>query len=346
MFRGLIQKKQLEKARSEICSLLFGDHGKLFFTSSATESNNWVFKGLHLRKGQTVLISSTEHPSVLNSALELLKQDINVLQIPVMANGKIDEEKFKNLLENEPVALVSIIHVSNETGQINDIKKLASLTKKIKPNAIFHSDGVQAFGKIKVNLQELGVDLYTISAHKIHSLRGIAGLWIKNGIFIDPLIFGGGQEGGLRSSTENVAGAIAFSFAAKKMCNEIEKNYEIITKIKDEFLMRLKQSKISKFLKINSDENCSPFILSLSFDGIKGEVLMNLLQSFNILISTGSACSSKKSGNRVLSAMGIKNSDVVGSVRISFSPYEKIDTNYILDSFEKTVLKLEENVKR
>lgn len=341
--KALSSKKILNESRKQIVSALRGSMGNLFFTSSATESNNTIFQGVHLRNGDEVLISKGEHPSVYNAAHKLEKYGIVVKDIALDKSGKVDSNDLKNLL-NKNVKLVSIIHVSNETGAVNDIKSLVQIVKNFDSKILFHSDGVQAFGKIKVNLQELGVDAYTISAHKIYAPRGIAGLWIKKGVVVDSLLAGGGQEEGFRSSTENVAGAEAFAFAVKKVVDDLNDNFDKVKSLKDEFLKKLNNTSISKYLKVNSFDDNSPYIISLSFDKIKGEVLMYSLEQDGVLISTGSACSSKKSGNRILEAMGIDETDVVGSVRISFSPYFDYDLDYIVSCFEKNVLRFEKNV--
>lgn len=341
---AILAKAKLEEARKKINELLFGSCGKLYFTSSATESNNTVFCGIHLRQGQVVLISAGEHPSVYESAHRLENKGILVKDIPLDESGKVDFDKFKVLLNDKNVALVSIMHVSNETGAINDIKELVKFVKSVNPKIIFHSDGVQAFGKIKVNLTQLGVDLYTISAHKIYAPRGVGGLWVKNGIVIDPLLFGGGQEKGFRSSTENVAGAIAFAYSAERVCKDIDDNYSKVLAYKKKLLDLLLSNSTLNNIKVNSLENNSPYILSLSFDKIKGEVLMNFLESDSILISTGSACSSKKAGNRTLQSMGLSESEITSSVRISFSPYIQYDFEYISDCLIKRVLHLYKNV--
>lgn len=341
--KALSAKKVLNDARKQLSNLIKASNGKFYFTSSATESNNTVFEGVHLRSGDEVLVSKGEHPSVYNAAHRLEKQGIIVKDIDLTDAGLVDENHLNELLTDK-VKLVSIIHVSNETGAVNDIKKLVQIVKKFNSKIIFHSDGVQAFGKIKVNVQDLGVDLYTVSAHKIYAPRGIAGLYVKTAVVIDPFIVGGGQEENFRSSTENVAGAISFAYSANKVVSEIDKNFEEVKDLKNEFLNKLKDSKVGEYLKINSTDSNSPYILSISFSKIKGEVLMYALEQDKIYISTGSACSSKKAGNRTLEAMGVSADDVVGSVRISFSPYFDYDIDYIVSCFEKNVLRFEKNV--
>lgn len=335
-------KKTFNRVRQNISKELGGETGKLIFTSSATESNNTVFECLHLRKGQEILVSVGEHPAVYNAAHKLESKGFIVKDIPLNENGECDFEEFKKLM-NSNVALVSIMHVSNETGAINDIKKFCEYAKQINPKVIFHSDGVQAFCKIKVNVKDLGVDLYTISAHKLYAPRGIAGLWIKKGVVIEPFLVGGGQEEGLRSSTENVSGAIAFDYSVSKLKKDFEKNRAKVLELNNQIVEALKNSEIAYCFKVNSFGNNSPYILSLSFDKIKGEVLMNMLESYGIIISTGSACSAKKAGNRILESMNLTNSQVVGSVRISFSPYEEYDLSFISNAIIECVKKLQSN---
>ena len=247
---------------------------------------------------------------------------------------------------NTDVALVSVIHVSNETGFINDIKKLSDYAKSINPKVVFHSDGVQAFGKINFSLNNLGVDLYTVSGHKVYAPRGIAGLWIKNNLFVDPLIVGGGQEFNLRSSTENVFGALAFANSAKLAIENHELKSAKINQIRQNIINKLINSEIGCVFGVNDCDNQSPYILSIFFKGIKGEVLIHSLEDDGILVSTGSACSSKKAGNRTLDAMGRKLDEVVGSIRISFSPYEEIDEDYIVNSIIKNVSRFLKNLKK
>lgn len=339
---AIFSRKNFDVARESLIKCLHGNAGKLIFTGSATESNNMVFEGLHIRVGQTVLISKGEHPAVYNAAYRLAKKGVVVKEINLLKNGQVDIEHLKSLLD-ESVSLVSIMHVSNETGAVNNIKELCNCVKEFNRKIIFHSDGVQAFGKIEVALNDLGVDLYSISAHKIYAPRGIAALWIKNSVLIDPLLVGGGQENGYRSSTENVAGAIAFAYAAKKVYDERIANFEKVLNLKNEFISNLKNTEIGKYIVVNSDDDCVPYIISISFKDIKGEVLMHSLETSGILISTGSACSSKKAGNRTLEAMGVSKSDVIGSVRISFSPYIEYDLRYIVEQFVLNVERFEKN---
>jgi cysteine desulfurase len=312
--------EQIQKSKQDILKALKASNDDNFiFTSSATESNNTALFGSLNKKFKKVLISMSEHSSIFACINKIKELGFVVDTINLLPNGKVDEKDLLSKLTDD-VGLVSIMHVSNEMGAINDIKHLCELVKSKCPNAIFHSDGVQAFGKIDVNLTNLGVDLYTISGHKVHAPKGIAGLFIKKGIILKPYIIGGGQQENLRSGTENVSGIMALTYIANHL--EIEKNFQYITSFKNAFLSQIEKN---NNVIINSDNNCSPYILSISFKGVKGETLVHLMEEKGFLISMGSACSSKKIGNRVLTCIGIKQEYTLGSVRISFGTQNKVE---------------------
>lgn len=236
----------------------------------------------------------------------------NVEFIAIDKNGEIDYEDLKQKID-ETVSLISVMLVSNETGAINDLKKIYDLKQSICPNAIFHTDAVQGFGKVKINVEYFGVDLLTISGHKIFGPKGIGALWVKDKKILHQVVFGGGQEYNLRSGTLNVPAIIALGEVVNNFDN-ITENFEYVSKLKNEFLSQLKCD-----YTINGGNN--PYILSISFDGVNGETLTSMMQEKGILISRGSACSSKKAGNRILEGMGKSKKQVLGSVRISFSKY-------------------------
>lgn len=305
-------KSDIERARQTIKLALGVTKGNLVFTSSATEANNLAIFGAQRSNFKKFVFSNGEHPSVYNVAQELKNRGYDVEFCPLQENGQIDYNKLEDILD-ENTNFISIMHVSNETGAINDLKRINEIRKMKCPNAIFHADGVQAFSKIKVNLDYYGVDLYTISAHKIHGPKGVACLYFNN-IVIKPILFGGGQEQNIRSGTENVSAIMAFSTAVEEI-GDINKNFEYVKNLKNLFVNQLKEIPCN----INSYEQNSPYILSISFKNVNGETLVHMLEKENIYISTGSACSSRKSGNRILSSMGVNPKDIKGSVRISFS---------------------------
>lgn len=282
----------------------------IIFTSCATEANNTVLLGQLNKRYKKVLISEGEHKSIFNTINLIKSMGYIVETVKLNSTGCVDFEDFRLKMSND-VGLVSFIHVSNETGVINPIKDLCTYAKTVNPNVIFHSDGVQAFGKINVNVDDLGVDFYTISGHKIHGPKGIAALYSKRSI--KPYIVGGGQQNDYRSGTENVSGIMALGEIVNYF--NIDKNYKYVENLKNDFVSFFKNN---NNIKINSNLNASPYIVSISFDGVNGETLVHMLEEKEICISTGSACSSKKSNNIVLASMGLNQSQIKGNIRVSF----------------------------
>ncbi len=330
LYKPALQTRQLlNNARNSFNKMLgaIGENQVLFF-ASATEANNFVLNGF-AKKNKTILISNGEHASINNTALNLINLGYDVKFIKLLSDGTLDIEDLKDKLNNN-VCLVSIIHVNNETGAINDIKKISNIIKNVSKDIIFHCDGVQAFCKIDFELKNMGVDAYTISSHKIHGPKGVGALWLKNKLNPKPLILGGGQEFGLRSGTENVPGILGFEYAASIMKQNLDKNYKHISELRSKFI-ELLNLKCSDFIINAENVECVPNIISVSFLKVKGEVLLHLLEENEIYVSTGSACSSKHIGNRVLQSMNKSKEHMEGNIRFSFS-----ENNTIIE-IEKTV---------
>ncbi len=309
--------KQINKARANLIKLLGGSTiDNLIFTSGATEANNMAVNGSIRKNCGKLVFSYAEHPAIFNVAKNLQNQGYNVEFVDLTKDGVVDEEDFKQKIKG--ASFISVMHVCNETGAVNDIKRLVRIAKTENKDVIFHSDGVQAFGKIAVNVKDLGVDLYTISAHKIHGPKGVGALYVKKGINLKPSVFGGGQEFGLRSGTENTCGILAFNVAAQKIVENQKINFSCVTKLKEEFLREL----TNNFdVIINSTNACSPYIISFAVLKVKAETILHMAEEQGVLISNGSACSSKHTDNRILSAMGIDANTIASSVRVSFSEF-------------------------
>ena len=314
---GISVKNDLERARSRILRALRAPEGKLVFTSSGTESDNMALFGTRKPNGSRVIISAAEHAAIYNSAMELKKRGYDVRLCPVDIGGKVDYEAFCGLLTPD-TSLVSIIHANNETGGINDIKALCAAAKRVNPDVIFHSDGVQAFGKIEVDLTDSGIDLYSISGHKINAPKGVAALYIRKGLNISPIIFGGGQENGLRSSTENTGAVVAFAEMAAYFAENRKKLTENAATIKNKIASALSEIEEIKFV---SGTDSSDYILTFSSSKVRGEVMQHALERLGILIGTGSACSSTRASKRVAEAIGLKDKYLDGVMRISFGIY-------------------------
>lgn len=331
-------KREVENARGFLLDCLGASHDdNLIFTGSATEANNTVIFSQRNFAGKRYLFGAGEHPSVKECAKQLEMKGYKVEFIPLDKSGRIDEEKFKQMLGSD-VAFVSVQHVSNETGAVNNIKKLVTLAKRANKDVKFHSDGVQAFMKFPIDVTDLGVDYYTISAHKIGGMKGVGALYVKKGTKVNTFIFGGGQENGLRSGTENVFGIASFAYAAEKMRKEQKQNFEKVKKMREELLLAFKENGIEYVIH---GESGVPHTMNIMLEKtIRGETLVHALEKRGVLLSTGSACSATKHFNSTLEAMGVPNSEILASVRISISPYMDFDAKLIAKIVKEEIDKL------
>ena len=309
---GFAAHKEIEEARRTILSLLAPQGGyELVFTGSGSEADNQaVFSSV--RRGNFVTTAG-EHAAIYQSAKELEKRGIEVRFAPLRSDGSADTEALLSMVDKD-TSCVSVIHVNNETGAVNDIAAIAAAAKKINPALLFHSDGVQAFGKIPFALTK-DIDLYTVSAHKIGGVRGVAGLFRKKGVRLSPYIFGGGQENGLRSGTENTFAIKQFEFAAKKKFSSLKEDFERIRS----YNLAVRQGLDKTIFSVLSSENASPYVLSVSARGLRGEVLLHMLDDAGVMVGTGSACSSKNRYSRVILACGLDERSADGVLRISFA---------------------------
>ena len=292
-----------------------GEH--IVCTSGATESNNLaIFGFLTGKKEAEYIFSSGEHPSVYRVAEQLKMQGKVVKFLPLQKDGTVLAEDLQNVL-TENTHFVSIMQVSNETGAINDIQKLCKVVKEYNQKIIFHCDGTQAFGKIAVNVEKLGVDAYTISAHKFHGPKGVGALYVKDVAKLKPTVFGGGQQNEKRSGTENLSGVCGMALASTIAVENLNENYAKIKALRD----YVKQEILTNCTDVifNESTDNSPYILNVSFKGIRGEILLHMLDKCGIIVGIGSACSSKKQNNRVLENMGVQKEYILGTIRISFS---------------------------
>lgn len=329
---------KIKNARESVKNALHAPDGELYFTSGGTESDNTALFCTRKAKGSRVIVGLGEHDAIINGANQLVSQGFDVVFAPIRTDGSVDVDEFKKLL-NENVSLVSIMHVSNETGAVNDIARLVKLTKKVAPNAIFHSDGVQAFGKIKVNLRALDVDLYSISSHKIHGPKGIGALFVKKGTSIKPLLYGGGQEKGFRSGTENAPNILGFADATERCMTSFSDDIAKKAAFKDALLGKL-QSEIDDITVISPSDNCATNILTVAFKNVRGEVLLHDIEDKGILVGIGSACSSHHE-SRFKSLLGLDESHKDGIIRFSTSYENDIDdVDYIVSTIKSSLAKL------
>ena len=319
---GFRAEMLLKSARREILTAMGADERNytLTFTSSGTEADNLALLGtarLLTKKGNRILMGNSEHPAVFQCKGELENLGYEVLLIP-NKEGKIDFEFVKENL-NDKTILITHMLVNNETGAVYDIKKLCRLRDELSPKCIIHTDAVQGFLKTNFKLASLGADLISVSSHKVHGPKGAGALLSKKNIRLSPVVFGGGQESGLRSGTEALPLVCAFANAVKiSECNTIE-NINKVTALKEYAISSLK-SKVPDVI-INTFENQTPYILSISVPGIKSEVMLRFLSDKGIYVSAGSACSSKVRENRVLTNFGLSPVISDSTLRISFSEF-------------------------
>ncbi len=312
---------EIASSREKIAKILGVSADEILFTSGGTESDNIAICGcLRARKGN-IVVTASEHSAVYNAVMQLKDRGYEVRIANTLADGHIDITDFVSQVDKE-TQLACFMHVNNETGAINDVKQINSIVKRINPRTATFCDGVQAVGKIPVNIRSLGVDLYTFSGHKFHASKGTGGLFIKKGIHISPLVFGGGQEKGIRSGTEYVGGIVALSTALEIAVSNLAQNTQDFALYKE--TIRAGLADIPNW-KENCTQNCSPAIMSLAFADIKGEVLLHMLEQFDIIVGTGSACSSKNKQSRIAKAIGLDANYSEGVLRISFSKYNTLE---------------------
>lgn len=314
-------ERKLNDARRAVASAVNAQPGQVIFTSGGTESSNTVAKkGWRGKGSQKVhfITSRYEHACMHGSMKELEQQGYPVTWISARKDGLIHPEDVAEAVR-EDTALVSIMHVNNETGAVNDIDAIARAVKQVNPDTLVHSDGVQGYLKVPFSFNASAVDYYTASAHKIHGLKGTGCIIAKPGTPLKAFIVGGGQERGLRSGTENTLGIYAFGNAAALYLAHREESVAHMAELRRQMLDLL--SREEGFHLLSPAENFAPHILNVAFSGMRGEVLLHLLEREGIAISTGSACSSKKSRDfRIHEHLGLPRDIMEGAIRLSFCP--------------------------
>ncbi|MGN0765215.1 MAG: cysteine desulfurase family protein [Christensenellales bacterium] len=330
----------VKASRGAVARSIGADRQEIIFTASGSEADNLAMLcSIKSKKGK-VIVGNGEHSAIYACANELSNRGYEVIFAPVDRYGRVKLDELEGLLD-EQVVLVSVMHVSNETGAINDIKKIVDMVRAKSPRALVHSDGVQAYGKLPVNVKSLGVDMYSISAHKVHGPKGLGALYVKKGLFLRPIIFGGGQEGGIRSATENVAGIMALGAIVDTDPKAVIKKYQNYKKLQRYAVDRLR-SALPDCL-INTDlDNSVGNIISLSLADMRGEVIVHCMEDLGVIVGTGSACSAGKSTKRIPKALGIEPRYAEGMLRISFDESNtQQDVDYCVDCLAKVV----ENLK-
>lgn len=336
-------EKRLEKARSYAARLIGADSDEIYFTSGGTESNNIAIHGeiiKNRRKGNKIITTSIEHASILDQFKHYGDEGLEVVFLGVDKFGNVDEEEFRREVDDNTI-LVSLIYVHNELGTINNVKNLIKIAKEKNKDILCHVDGVQAVGKIKVDVKDIGADTMSFSSHKIYGPKGVGALYKKSELNLKSLVIGGGQEKNLRSGTENVPGILGFGKACELTFKDLDKRLAHAKEIKNYLLEKL--SKNLEDYKINSPENSSDFIVSISILDTRAEVLLHYLEQDEIYISTASACSSNGTHkSSTLKEIGLSDKYAEGTIRICTS---KDTSKEDIDIFVDKLLKYTEEIR-
>jgi len=334
---GRMASRAIQKARKQIANLISANPEEILFTSGGTESNNIALFGItHTNKGKHIITSSIEHDAVLEPCKKLEKEGFDVTYLPVSGDGLINPEDVKKSITKN-TCLVSIMFANNEVGTVQPIGEIAKLCSEKR--IFFHTDAVQAIGKLEINVKELRLDMLSISSHKINGPKGVGALYIKSGTKIEPYIFGGGQENGLRSGTENVASVVGFGKACELAKENLEKNILHFKNLRDVLVSNV--MKEIPYVSINGHpEKRIPNNAHFTFLGVNGEDLIIKLDEEGIAASTGSACSVRtQKESHVLRAMGFLHEQIAGSLRLTVGSMNTIS------EIESTITVLKRVVK-
>ena len=346
---GFQAEKKVKESRLMIAEALGADPGEVYFTGSGTEGDNIAILGgarALKRKGKKIITSAVEHPAVLETFKALEQDGFKAVYLDTDSYGTVNTDQLKSELDDETV-LVSLMHVNNELGTIQPVEEAGRLVKSLE-KTLFHVDGVQSFGKLKMKPVVTAADMVSVSAHKIHGPKGMGALYIKKGVNIKSPVTGGGQEKNIRSGTENVPGIAGFGKAAELAYRDFDKNIENMKSVRKYLLEGIK-SEIDD-IKINSfeDDRCAASVLNVSFLGVRGEVLLHMLEQKDIFVSTGSACSSNNKGqSHVLKAAGLTDEEIEGAVRFSFSRFNTVEEmDYVIANLKKSVKDIRRVIRR
>ena len=325
--KGVEAEKYIKSSAESLARLLKVQEKEILFTSGGTESDNLALIGAtfaNKRSGNHIITTSVEHPAVSQPALFLQEQGFEVTYLPVDSRGVVKMDALKAVLREDTI-LVSVMYVNNEVGAVMPVEEIAALVHEKSPKALFHVDAIQAFGKYRIYPKKMGIDLLSVSGHKIHGPKGVGFLYINEKAKIQPQILGGGQQGGMRSGTDNVPGIAGLGAAAVEIYKNLEENVENMYRLKEHIAQGLEKIGDIRINGMDLREG-APQILSISVMGVRSEVLLHSLEERGIYVSAGSACSShKRKPSATLAAMGMSKDQIESTVRLSFCEENTIE---------------------
>ena len=329
--KGVDAERYLNEAKETLASIMKCDKKEILFTSGGTESDNMALIGTALankRRGNHIITTMIEHPAILETTVFLEKNGFRVTYLPVDSTGCVKLDELKAALCPETI-LVSIMYANNEVSAAEPVAEAAAIVKEYNPQIVFHTDAVQAFGKYRIIPKKENIDLMSVSAHKLHGPKGVGFLYIKDKTRINPIIFGGGQQKAMRSGTENVPGIAGMALAAKLCYENFDEKINRLYELKEYFVNQLLEIEGTVFNGKQGREG-TPHVISISFDGVRSEVLLHALEDKGIYVSSGSACSSNKPAlSGTLKAIGVKDKLLDSTIRFSLctdNTKEELDT--------------------
>lgn len=335
---GLQIENKIQTARKSAAKVINAKSEEIYFTGGGTESNNIAIFGhlANIDAKKNIITTKIEHPSVYN-VFNNFKDKIDVRFVKSDNMGRVDLNDLFELID-ENTLLVSIMHVNSEIGIVQELDKITKLVKDKNKSIKIHVDAVQSYGKIKIDVTKLNVDTLSFSSHKIHGPKGVGGLFIRSGLNLKSITFGGGQEKSMRPGTENTPGIVGFGEACDLVYSGFKEENQKLRELKKLYAKRLTEE--IDGIKINSslEEDGAPHILNVSFKKVRGEVLVHYLEQKGIYVSTGSACSSKARNNRILEAINLDNDYIDGTIRISLGFFNTIDEiDYVVENIKLSV---------
>lgn len=336
--KGVEAEKYIKEAKSIIARLLKAEEKEIIFTSGGTESNNMALIGTAManrRAGKHIITSSIEHSSVLNVMKYLEEEGFRVTYLPVDEYGQVNPKQLKEEICEDTI-LVSVMYVNNEIGAVEPVEALAKEIREKKPDVIFHVDAIQAFGKYRIYPKRLGIDLLSVSGHKIHGPKGSGFLYVDSRVKIRPILFGGGQQKGMRSGTENVPAIAGLGKAAEEIYKGFDEKIEKLYTLKAYFTEEIEKMEGTK-INGHTGYDSAPHVVSVSFRGIRSEVLLHALEDKGVYVSAGSACSSNKPAvSATLTGIGAAREDLDSVIRFSFGLFTtKEEIDYCLECLTK-----------
>lgn len=347
--KGVQAEKYIRYAKDVIARNLKVNEKEIFFTSGGTESDNLALTGCayaNCRRGRHLITTQIEHPAILQTMKHLEEDGFRVTYLPVDEKGCIRLEDLERAITGETI-LVSIMHTNNEVGSLQPIEEAGALIKRMNSKILFHVDAVQGYGKFRIYPKKMKIDLLSVSGHKIHGPKGVGFLYVDEKVKIKPILFGGGQQNGIRSGTENVPGVAGLAKAVEMTYANLDQEIEKLYQIKKAFVEGLKKIN-DVIINGHGDETGAPHVVSVSVRGVRSEVLLHALEDKNIYVSAGSACSAHKpQPSATLKAMGIEQ-DLLGStIRFSFSIFTTMEEiNYTLQTMYDIIPMLRKYTRR